>query len=429
MGIFRWLGRNLGTLLLASVLSLIVWVSAVMSKDPNEEQPLSRAIPIEVLHQDPGLHIMDAPELSVNLTLKAPQSVWNELIGNEELIRAWIDLSNLDAGEHSVPVNVEIGPSLVRVVSQEPETITLTLESLVTRVLPVNLTINGSPSTGYTAEPPNVNPAEVAISGPQSIVLRVSEVRANLDISGASETISKSITPTLLDDRGRAIPTDGLTITPDTVSITQPISLLGGFRYVIVRAVTLGQLEGYRLTNITVTPAGVVVFSSDPQLVQDLPGYIETKSIDLTGAEDDFEVLVDLNLPEGISVVGDPKVLVQVSISAIEGNLAVSLPVEVVALTPGLMAQVSPIAVDVILTGPVPLLGDLQSEDIRVKVDLTGYEVGIYQIIPVVDFLPERVKIESILPPTVEVIISQAPTPSPTLTPLVSPTPTVTPTP
>jgi YbbR domain-containing protein len=220
-----------------------------------------------------------------------------------------------------------------------------------------------------------------------------------------------------------------LTITPDTISVTQPISLLGGFRYVIVRAITLGQLEGYRLTNITVTPAGVVVFSSDPQLVQDLPGYIETKSIDLTGAEDDFEVLVDLNLPEGISVVGDPKVLVQVNISAIEGNLAVSLPVEIVALTPGLMALVSPIAVDVILTGPVPLLGELQPDDIRVKVDLTGYELGIYQIIPVVDFLPERVKIESILPPTVEVIISLAPTPSPTLTPLVSPTPTVTPTP
>jgi YbbR domain-containing protein len=205
MGIFRWLGRNLGTLLLASVLSLIVWISAVMSKDPNEEQPLSRAIPIEVFHQDPSLHIMDAPELSVNLTLKAPQSVWNELIANDESIRAWIDLSNLDAGEHTLPVYLEIGPSLVRVISQEPETITLTLEALVTRALPVNLVISGSPSTGYKAESPNVNPAEVAISGPQSVASRVSEVRVNLDISGASETIVKSISPTLLDDRGRAI--------------------------------------------------------------------------------------------------------------------------------------------------------------------------------------------------------------------------------
>jgi YbbR domain-containing protein len=429
MGFLRWLGRNLGSLLLAGALSLIVWVSATMSDDPNEERDLPRAVLIEVINQDPSLHIMDDPELSVSLSLIAPQSVWNDLVTDQDLIHAWIDLSNLDAGEHTVPVNVDIDKSLVRKVSQNPDTITLNLEMLVTRVLPVSVSISGTPPTGYQAEPHNVNPAEVAISGPQSVVSRVSEVRVNLDISDASETIIKTVTPVLLDDRGRPILTDGLTLTPDTVSITQPISLLGGFRYVIVRAVTIGQLEGYRLTNISVTPAGVVVFSSDPQLVQDLPGYIETKPIDLTGAEDDFEMLSDLNLPEGISVVGDPKVLVQVSISAIEGNIAVSLPVEVVSLTPGLMAQVSPIAVDVILTGPVPILGDLQSEDIRVIVDLTGYEEGIYQIIPVVDFLPERVKIESILPATVEVTIIIAFTPTPSLTPLVSPTPTLTPTP
>ncbi len=118
---------------------------------------------------------------------------------------------------------------------------------------------------------------------------------------------------------GRVI--SGLTVTPGSISITQPITLLGGYRYVIVRAVSVGQVaSGYRLTNIFVSPVGVVVFSSDPQLVNNLPGYVETQSIDLTGKEDDFETLVDLNLPAGISVVGDPKVLVQVSIAAIESK-------------------------------------------------------------------------------------------------------------
>lgn len=429
MSILRWLGRNLGTMLLAFALSLIVWVSAVVSKDPNEERDLARAIPIQMINQDPSLRIMDSSDSSVRLTLNAPRSVWDELIGDDESISAWVDLSSLDEGEHTVPVNLEIKPSLVQIVSQNPEEINLTLEPLVARIFQVNLSVSGTPPTGYQAEQPTLNPPEVTISGPQSSVLRVSEVRINLDISGASEMISRNITPILMDERSRPIIDTELTITPDSVSITQPISLLGGFRYVIVRAITSGQLEGYRLTNISVTPAGVVVFSSDPQLVQDLPGYVETRPVDLTGAEDDFEVLVDLNLPEGISVVGDPKVLVQVSISAIEGNLAVSLPVEIVGLTPGLLAQVSPNAVDVILTGPVTILSDLQAEDIRVKVDLTGYETGLHQIIPVVDFLPDRVNIESIVPATVEVAITEAPTPTPTITPLVSPTPTTTPTP
>jgi len=255
-------------------------------------------------------------------------------------------------------------------------------------------------------------------------------VRLALDIAGASETVSKQLTPVALDAAGKAI--SGLTITPDQAAVSQPIELLGGYRYVIIKAVSEGQVpSGYKLTNLFVTPVGVVVFSSDPDLVGDLPGYIETMPIDLTGSTDDFEALVDLNLPAGISVVGDPKVLAQVSIAAIESSLAVSLPVEVIGLTPGLLASVSPSTVDVILSGPVPILDALEPGDIRLMVDLTDYTAGTYQLIPVVDFLPDQVQKVSILPSTVEVIITLAPTPTPTLTPSFTPTPlrTGTPTP
>ena len=153
--------------------------------------------------------------------------------------------------------------------------------------------------------------------------------------------LSGMIVPLLLDAEGQVV--SGLTISPEAVTVTQPITLLGGYRYVIVRAVSTGQVDtGYRVTNIFVTPVGVVVFSSDPELVNNLPGYVETQPIDLTGKDDDFETLVDLNLPSGISVVGDSKVLVQVSIATIESSLAISLPVEVIGLAPGLMASLNP---------------------------------------------------------------------------------------
>lgn len=141
----------------------------------------------------------------------------------------------------------------------------------------------------------------------------------------------------------------------------------------------------------------------------------------------DFERLVEIDLPKGISVVGDQKVLVQVSIAPIESSLTVSLHVEITGLTPGLLAEVAPTTVDVILSGPVPVLNTLKPSDLRVKVDLTGFGVGTHQIIPVVDLLPPRVQVVSILPATVEVVIVEAPTPTPTPTPV--PTPTITPTP
>ena len=202
----------------------------------------------------------------------------------------------------------------------------------------------------------------------------------------------------------------------------------------IVRAVSTGQVaNGYRLTNVFVTPVGVVVFSSDPQLVNNLPGYVETQPVDLTGKEDDFETLVNLNLPDGISVVGDSKVLVQVSIAAIESSLAISLPVDIIGLAPGLEASPSPTTVDVILSGPVPILNTLGPTDVRVVVDLTGYDVGTYQFTPDVNILPDRVTKVSMLPSTVEVTITIAPTstqtvtPSGTITPVQTPSPATTP--
>jgi YbbR domain-containing protein len=273
-----------------------------------------------------------------------------------------------------------------------------------------------------------LDPSEVTVTGPESLISLVIEARVTVDVTNADQTIVREETPLLLDAEGRVV--SGLTVSPDTVTITQPVTLLGGYRYVIIRPVSVGQVaSGYRLTNIFVSPVGKVVFSSDPELVNNLPGYVETQPIDLTGKEDDFETLVELNLPSGISVVGDPKVLVQVSIAAIESSLAISVPIEVIGLAPGLEASVAPTTMDVILSGPVPVLNTLGAADVRVVVDLSGYDVGTYQFIPEVNILPERVQKASMFPATVEVTIVAAPTPTLTVTPYGTVVPLHTPTP
>jgi hypothetical protein len=59
-----------------------------------------------------------------------------------------------------------------------------------------------------------------------------------------------------------------------------------------------------------------------------------------------------------------------------------------------------------------------------VIVDLTDLELGVHVVTPVVDILPDRVGVETILPSTVEVEIIIAPTPTPTRTPGLTPAPT-----
>lgn len=426
MKILRWLAKNFGTLLTAFILAVIVWVSAVIASDPNEEHILDRPVPIEIIGQDPNLQIMGEVTRNITLVLRAPSTVWNTLNNDAQSVTAKVDLSNLGPGVHTVPVQVQITPHLVRLISQDPGQVSITLDSIATQVFPVNLVVTGNPPVGYQVQTPLVKPTQVTLTGPESLISKVKQVRVTMDITNANQTLVRDEIPQLLDADGRTV--SGLSISPEAVAVTQPITLLGGYRYVIVRAVSTGQVgTGYRVTNIFVSPVGVVVFSSDPELVNNLPGYVETQPIDLTGKEDDFETLVDLNLPAGVTVVGDSKVLVQVSIAAIESSLAVSLPVEVIGLAPGLAASSNPAVVDVILSGPVPLLNTLAPTDVRVVVDLTGYEVGTYQFTPQVNILPERVQKVSILPATLEITITIAPTPTQTGTPTETTVPVQTP--
>ena len=425
MGILRWFGKNLGTLLMAFILSMVVWISAVIAADPNVENPLGRTVSIEVRDLSPDLIIMNDIPGQVRLTINAPNSRWRSLNADSRSVIAWIDLNGLGAGEHRVEVEVQTAISPVRVVDIDPPEILVVLEPQVTRTEPVNLVVDGEPALGYSAGTPVISPEEVVISGPATLVSRIHAIQTFLEIAGERQTIETSLLLRAVDELGEDVP--GVTLSPQSVSVTQPISLLGGYRNVIVRVdpQDTSPAPGYRLTNIVVTPPSVIVFSSDPGLVEGLPGYIETQPLDLTGAEEDIETFLELKTPEGITVLNDQKVLVQVSISPIESNLRIAVPVEIIGLTPGDKAVVSPDVVDVILSGPVPILDALKPGDIRVVIDVTGRTYDVYQLVPAVSHLPNRLQVDSILPASVEVTIMLAPTPTVTpssVTPVVMPT-------
>lgn len=407
----NWLGRNLSTLILAFILAVVVWVSAVLNADPNRERTFTRTV--ESVGQSADMLVIGDVPTQVRVTVKAPDSILSQLNNSPNLIQTWIDLSGLEAGPHSLPVQVSVERNPHRVVSVEPRVIDVDLEERVSRQAPVDLNIEGEPALGYRKGTPQIDPAEVNLSGPASAVEQVDRVTANITIPGLNETLRTTVAVEAVDQDGN--PVADVSISPRTVEVTLPITLLGGYRTVAVKPETVGQpAPGYRLTHISVSPPTVTVFSSDPQLVNDLPGYVATNPVDISGITDDIEIRMDLNLAEGIELVGEPSVLVQVGVAAIEGSLKLTLPVEALGLPPELQASVSPAIVDLIVSGPLPVLDTLSTESFRVVVDLSGLDPGDYQLAPVIDLIPAQVNVDTILPETVGVTIIEAGTPTPT---------------
>ena len=416
----HWLKSNLATLILAFILAVFVWVSAVLAADPNESREYQQPVNLELIGQDAGLIIVNKIPSQVHLTLKAPRSIWVKMDNNPNLLRAWVDLSGLGKGEYALPVKTQIGVAPHKVLLVDPAEIRLTLESLLVKTFPVQIIASGDLTLGYRKGLGRSDPAQVTVLGPESSVNQVSSVIAGLDISGASETLHKNVVLSAVDQDGN--PVIGITITPQMVSVNQEVVLLGGYRNVVVKIITSGQVaDGYWLTNISVSPPNVTVFSTDPQLVNALPGFVETEPVDLTGLNDDVDIRATLNLPKDVELAGEKSVLVRLSIAALEGSLPISLPLEVIGLPPEFSATVSPAKIDLLITGPLPILNNLKPGGIRVSINLSGLQPGTHQVSPVVDLLPSQVQVAAILPENVEVTIVRS------LKPVLTPTPTLTP--
>jgi len=416
----RWFAINIRTFLLALLLALAVWVSAVTSADPDEVRTLS-GIPLEVVGQSPSLINTSEIPTSVDVTLRAPRSVWEQLSAQENAVQATLDLSGYGSGEYTLDVQIRILVGPVQIVLSNPTTVTVILEPLATRTLPLDISLSGEPAIGYQSGDVTLEPDSITISGPESVIKQVARARVAVSVAGVRESIDQSIGVQIVDAKNN--PVNGISISPESVHVTIPISQQGGFRDVAVKVIVQGQVaSGYRLESITVFPPVVTVFSADPEAVNALPGVVETQPLDLQDAKENISTRLALNLPANVTVAGAQTVQVSVVISPIQTSITLlNQPINIIGLPEGMSVEVLPETIDVIISGPLPALDALTPQDVIITIDVTGLAPGTYQITPKVEVLIDGVLVESILPGAVEVTITITGTPTPVLTPTVKP--------
>jgi YbbR domain-containing protein len=421
----RRLWGNLGTFLVALALAILVWGIALNEQNPIVEKTYTQALPISLVNTPPNMILTGNGANRAQVTIRAPQQVWLTL--SPQQIEVSADLGSLSPGIHTVPLQAKVNADSSRVTSIDPVSITVTLEQSQSRTCAIEVQPTGSLALGYAADQPELSPSQVTLQGPSSAVSAVSSCVVRISLDGLRQDFSGPVIVLPVDASGNAVPR--VTLTPATVQAKIPITQKQGFRDVAVKVVITGQLaSGYQITNIKVTPPIVTLSSSDPSLVQRLPGFVDTIPLDITGASSDVVRRVPLQLIQGVQ--GADSVLIEVNVAAIEYSSTVQRLLEVRGLAPGLGATASPDSVDILILGPLPVLDSLGLQDVRVVVDLQGLGPGSYQVTPQVLFLSDKVRAENVLPSQIEVTIGQVtptptvPTPTTTLTPTVTPTPT-----
>jgi YbbR domain-containing protein len=182
-------------------------------------------------------------------------------------------------------------------------------------------------------------------------------------------------------------------------------------RDVSVQAIVTGNpASDYQLSRLTVTPANVTLQGSIDQLAE-VGNVVNTLPVDVSLATHDLTMQVPLDLPPNVQAMdnsGQPAriVMVSVEITARSGNLAVSRPIKLLKTTPNITVTIDPPQVDLLLSGPLPILNEVEADPdlIQVLLDVTHLRSGrTANLIPEV-ITPVELEAQ-VIPPSVLVVV------------------------
>jgi len=408
--IFLHIIKDIPLILMCLLLAFFIWIFATMTSDPTEEGRFSQTVTIETVGLKDDMIITNGLPYTVSINLRAPNSIWRRISLERIQAKAIVDVTNLEPGVHQVPLSVQVGISPVQVISFTPNVATVTIEKYETREFAVTVDESGDIPTAFRAEAPVLSQNTVSISGTVSQLDTISKASVSLERNNNTETIEETLPITAYTEDGKAV--RDVTLQPEKVKVTQEIKMRGGYRVLSVKLSVKGEIsQGYRVNNLSVDPGYVTVYSADKELLNSLNSFIETETIMLDEINATTNRKVSLNVPEGITLVGDATVNVNIDVSAVEGTSTFAqIPISMVGLEEGLEAVISPSDIDVYLVGPLVTLGDIEASDIHAVVELQDLTEGSYQLAPKVEVSSnETVIVQSVQPATIEVQITEIP--------------------
>jgi YbbR domain-containing protein len=154
-------------------------------------------------------------------------------------------------------------------------------------------------------------------------------------------------------------------------------------RDVGIRAITEGAPpEGYWMSSLTTAPASVTL-QGDPLLLAEVNGYVDTLPVDVSQAAGLLTVQMPLNLPQGITAVDSAgnavqTVIVTANIEARTGDLLLTRPVNLVGGREGVTVTITPDRVDLLLSGPLPILREIEANP-----DLVQIVLDVARLVPI----------------------------------------------
>ena len=390
--------HDLTLLLLAALLSVTLWLVVTIEQNPSESNWFN-SVAVEVT--DLPANFVLRSELPVaRVRVSAPRDIWLKRGLPTERLKATVDASKVGPGVNDVPIKVVSLEPLAKIEEIDPPKMSLRIEALKRKEVPVRVLTVGTVPLGYESRPPKVTPSEVAISGPQSLVDQVAGVVVEVPLDGVRESVSQDYRLAIENEAGQ--PVERVTAIPERVLVEVQVDQQLAYKTVSISPRVVGTPAfGYQIVGVMVDPSTTTIVG-DPRAISEIT-FMATKPIDVSGVDGDVAVSAEPALPTGVTLARNQSVLVRVLVNAAESGKLIEVAPRIKGAGDRTVT-ISPNAVQVEVSGPMPLLAKLGPQDLQVVLDVTWLQPGTHTVKPSV-IVPNLIRLVNVTPTEITIII------------------------
>jgi len=371
--IFNLVIHNWPLKLGALALATLLYAGLVVS---SSAKPFEGSVPIEAIGVTADVTILSDLGAVSQIRYLAPEGLGLRV--DSSSFRATVDLKDVDpaGGRTSVAVRVEAIDPRVQVLDWVPRQIVVELDAVISRTVPVRAVIGPVPS-GLEVGDAVVDDLEATVRGAASLVNRVAEAQARITVDASGIDINRMVELLPVDAAGE--PLSPVDVDPVSTRVHLPIFNDRKTKSLPVHPVVAGSpAAGFEIAAITVDPLVVSVEGDIDDLVA--LEVADTAPVSITGATSDVTAVTTLDLPDGVQGRGTSEVTVTVTLRPITETRNFQAGLILVGARADREYATSVEHVLVTIGGSVADLDRLSGATLVVTLDVTGLDVGTYQV-------------------------------------------------
>ena len=297
---------NLFLKIISVLAAIVLWLAVVIISDAEATKPFSMEVTLkntDVITENGKVFWVEDRSNYVTLTVRARRSVLEDLKQSDFVLTA--DMEKDLRYDSQVTIRVECKNRNIIVdedVSLSRNNVKVNIEDSATEQFPVHVGHIGTISSGLMVGSMVPEQTIIKVTGPVSIVERIKEVKAVVDVTGLPATSVKNCTLKLYDGDGDLIDTTYLNYVGKSDGIDVTVSVLNTKTIPLVFSYSGTPAENYKIADVDWKPELIEVAGNSEVLGALTSLRIPAEAVNVEGIDQELQLIIDITeyLPSGV---------------------------------------------------------------------------------------------------------------------------------